>query len=200
LVKKGTIVSPFDLLFIGVFLATVVSLGRIMLAVRRRKYSRALTILLRLAVALGIYLGAVVLVSVVSDRRELHVGDRQCWDDWCLAVTQVRSQAGDGARSYELTFLISSRARRRAQRASDTQVYLLDDRSRRYDPTPDSAAVPFDVLLQPGEVVRITRLFQLPVDAREPVLVATHGGWFPGLFIIGEPGSLFHKPTVVRLE
>jgi hypothetical protein len=40
----------------------------------------------------------------------------------------------------------------------------------------------------------------VPVDARDPVLVATHGGWFPGLFTIGEPGSLFHKPTVVRLE
>jgi hypothetical protein len=33
----------------------------------------------------------------------------------------------------------------------------------------------------------------LPVDARDPVLVATDGGWFPGLFIIGEPGSLLPR-------
>jgi hypothetical protein len=192
--------TPFDLLFIGAFFATLVSLVLVALAVRRRTYARALASLRRLAIAVGLYLGVVVLVSVVSPRRELHVGDSQCWDDWCLAVTKVRPQTVNGTLSYELTLRISSRARRRAQRARDTQVYLMDDRGRCYDPVPDPAAVPFDVLLQPEETVSITRVFHLPVDARKPVLVATHGGWFPGLFIIGDPGSLFHKPKVVRLE
>src|SRR5262249_39246733 len=77
--------SPFALFFIGVVLATAVSLGWILIPISRRKYSRALSLLRRLAVALGVYLGIVVLVSVVSDRREVQVGDRQCWDDWCLA-------------------------------------------------------------------------------------------------------------------
>jgi hypothetical protein len=31
-------------------------------------------------------------------------------------------------------------------------------------------------------------------------IVASHGRGFPGLFIIGDPASLFHKRTVVRLE
>jgi hypothetical protein len=199
-ILKVHAMSPFDLLFIGVFFATLVSLVLIALAVWRRQYARALSRLRRLAIAVGVYLGGVVLVSVVSPRRELHVGDGQCWDDWCLAVTTVRSRAGDGTLTYELTFRISSRARRRAQRARDTQVYLTDDLGRRYDPVPDPAAVPFDVLLQPGEDVTVTRVFHLPSDARDPTLVATHGGWFPGLFIIGDTASLFHKPTIVRLE
>ena len=76
----------------------------------------------------------------------------------------------------------------------------MDDRSRCYDPVPDPTAVPFDVLLQPREAVTVTRVFELPADAHDPVLVMSHGDGFPGCLIIGDSGSLFHKRTVVRLE
>jgi hypothetical protein len=76
----------------------------------------------------------------------------------------------------------------------------MDGQGRRYDPVPDPDAIPFDALLQPQESMTTTREFDLPVDAQDPVLVATHGEGFPGWFIIGDSGSLFHKRTVVRLE
>jgi hypothetical protein len=76
----------------------------------------------------------------------------------------------------------------------------MDDLGRRYNSLPDSSAIPFDVLLQPYEAVTITRMFELPSDVHEPALVATHGGGFPAWFIIGDPESLFHRKTVVRLD
>jgi hypothetical protein len=192
--------SLFDLLFIAAFLATVVMIVLAVIAVLRRRLARAIAISTRLGIFAAVYIGIVIFVSLLSPRRVLHIGDDQCWDDWCLAVTNVRSQASGDGQSYDITLRISSRARGRAQRAIDAEVYLMDDRGRCYNAMPDPAAVPLDSLLQPQEAITVMRVFDLPADARDPVLVASHGGWFPGLFIIGDPVSLFHKRSVVRLE
>jgi hypothetical protein len=180
----------FDLLFIAIFLGTIVMLVLAGVAALRRRRAQAIAIVRRLGIFAGVYLGIVILVSLVSPRRELHVGDDQCWDDWCIAVTNVRRQTAEDAQTYEVTLRISSRARRRAQRALDAQVYLMDDRSRCYDPEPDPTAVPLDILVQPQEVVSVTRVFHMPADARDAVLVASHGRGFPGLFIIGDPAFM----------
>ena len=189
----------FDLLFIAVFFGTIVMLVLAGVAFLRRRRARAIAIMRRLGIFAGVYLGIVILVALVSPRRVLHVGDDQCWDDWCIAVTNVRRHTAEDAHTYEVTLRISSRARRRAQRALDAQVYLIDDRGRCYDPEPDPTAIPLDILLQPLEAVSVTRVFHVPADARDPALVASLGRGFPGLFIIGDPARLFHKRTVVRL-
>ncbi|HZV06683.1 MAG TPA: hypothetical protein VE999_16500 [Gemmataceae bacterium] len=190
----------FDLLFIVVFFAVIVMLVLAGVAALRGRRARAIAISRWLGIVAGLYLGIVILVSLISPRRELQVGDDQCWDDWCLTVTNVRRTPAENAIRYMVTIRISSCARRVAQRGRGTQVYLVDDRGRRYDPVPDPDAVPFDILLQPQEAVSTTRAFEIPADAHDPVLIATHGEGFPGWFIIGDTGSLFHKKTVVLLE
>jgi hypothetical protein len=75
----------------------------------------------------------------------------------------------------------------------------MDDAGRRYRPTPDPAAVPFDVRLRPHESIHTTRVFEVPAGVRDPALVLSHGGGFPSILIIGDSDSLFHEPTVVRL-
>jgi hypothetical protein len=189
-----------DLPFIAVFFAVVIMLVLAGVAALRGRRARAIALLRRLGLVAGVYLGIVILVSLVSPRRVLSIGDDQCSDDWYLAVINVRHQPAEDAQSYEVTLRVSSRARRRAQRERGVQVYLMDNCGRCYDPVSDPAAVPFDILLQPQETVSLTRVFRLPVDAHDSVLVVSHESWFPGLFIIGDSGSLFHKRTVVRLE
>ena len=105
--------TVFDLLFIVVFLASIFMLVLAGLAALRRRPVRARATLRRLGVMIGVYIGIVILVSLLSPRRVLHMGDAQCWDDWCIAVTDVRRLAAEGALSYEVTFRVSSRARRR---------------------------------------------------------------------------------------
>jgi hypothetical protein len=192
--------TVFDLLFIAVFVGTMVILVLAGLAAIRGRRARALAWLRRLGVMASVYLGIVILVSLVSPSRVLNLGEEQCSDDWCIAVTKARHQPVADAQLYEVSFRISSRARGRAQRERGVRVYLMDSRGRCYDPVLDQADVPFDRLLQPQEAVDIRRVFNLPVAAHDPVLVVSREGWFPGLFIIGDSGSLFHKRPVVRLE
>jgi len=190
----------FDLLFIAVFFATAISLSVAAYSALRGRRPRAIAILRWLGVYLGAYFGVLILVSLASPRRVVRVGENQCWDDWCIAVTDVRRQPASAVVSYVVTLRVSSRARRRAQRERGVQVYLTDDRGRRYEPALDNAAITFDVLLQPQEAINTTRVFETPIDSHDLVLVVSHGGGFPGCCIIGESGSLFHKSTVVRLN
>lgn len=142
------------------------------------------------------------LVSLLSPRRFVDVGDDQCSDDWCIAVTSAGRSPGDTGGAYDVTFRLSSRARRVAQRERFVVAYLRDARGRRYDPDSRAADVPFDVRLEPQQAVTATRRFRVPADAHDlGVIIAREGDIpLPRCCIIGDEGSLFHKKTVVRLE
>jgi hypothetical protein len=192
--------TVFDLLFCVVLLIAIGLLAAAGIAAARRRWARALKTLGFLGIFAGVYLGIVIIVSLLSPRQALKMGERQCWDEWCMGVADVeRKVIGSGLR-YIVTVRISSRARQRPQRGRGAYVYVLDESGRRYDPVPDDHAIPFDALLQPGKAIDIVRVFELPADAREPVLAVSHGGGFPGWCIIGDAASLFHKPIVVRLD
>jgi hypothetical protein len=100
-----------------------------------------------------------------------------------------------------LTLKVSSRAKRVSQREKGVNVLLIDSQGRRFSPAPDPSAVPFDVLLQPGEAVETKRSYTLPGDARDVGVVLAHKApyCFPGCFIIGDDGNPLHKRTIVPL-
>ena len=126
------------------------------------------------------------------------VGDPWCFDDWCLTVEKV--QHTDAI--YDVDLKISSVAKRATQRAKGAWIYLRDENDTHYEPVPDSAEVPLDVQLQPGESVAAKRSFQVPANVRELGLVTGHGGPPCGvmsLVVIGQGGCLFHKQTMIRL-
>jgi hypothetical protein len=128
----------------------------------------------------------------------MNLGELRCFDDWCISVEHADRQAS----TYAVTFKLSSQARRVSQREKDLHVYLTDSQGRRFDPAPDPSAIPFDVLLGPGESVETTRSFTLPGDERHVgVMVAHEGSYcFPGCFIIGDEVNPLHKRTIVRLR
>jgi len=194
-------VTFFDLLFLALVLAGGGALVAAALAVARGRRVTALIILRRLGLAAAAYLGLVVVVSLASPRRVVRIGDDQCSDDWCIAVTDVRRSSGPAGASYEVTFRLAGRARRVAQRERGVRVYLRDGRGRRYDPDPAVADVPFDVRLEPLQQVTTTRVFGMPADAPAVGLVVSWGGGipFPRCCIIGDEGSLLHKRTEVRI-
>lgn len=192
--------SLFDLLFILIFLSTILTVVAIaiLLICRRRVVARR--ILIAQAATVGLYLSVLIVVSLLSQRRVLKIGENQCFDDWCASVIDVHKQRSADRTSYRVTFRLSSRAKGRPQRALDAHVYLIDDSDRRYDPLPAGSAIPFDVLLKPQESVETTRVFEIPSSAANPAIVVSHGEGFPGWFIIGGSNSLFHQPTVTRIE
>lgn len=190
----------FDLLFIAVFFTTVTLLGIVVYSAIRGRRRKAIVTLRWLGIFLCAYFGILIIVSLVSPRRVLNMGDKQCWDDLCIAVTDVRKNPANNTNSYIVTFQLSSRARRRAQRELGLNAYLLDEHGHRFDPLPDNDAVPFDVLLQPQEAISTSRTFEVPADAQPIVLGVSHAGRFPGCCIIGETESFLHKRTVVKLD
>jgi hypothetical protein len=192
--------SPFDLLFIVLFLAAVFTLIAVAWFALRRRFDRARRILVRLLVCAGAYMAAVIAVSLIPPRRVVQAGDPQCFDDWCVSVGGFKRYPEGDRVAYSVDLRLSSRARRISQRENNLAVYLTDDRARRYDPAADVPSAPFNVLLRPQESVVVNRLFLVPGDATGLCIVITHQGGFPmGWFIIGYD-TWFRKPPITRLQ
>jgi hypothetical protein len=165
---------------------------------RRRAAGR---ILGRLGIAIAAYFGALLGVSLVSPARTLAVGQNDCSDDWCMAVTEAGPIRGPEGPAFQATFRLSSRAGRATQRELGVRVYLRDENGRRYDPEPSEDQPPFDVQLGPLQQVRTSRRFVVPAGARILDVVLTRAGLpFPGCCIIGDADSLLHRRTAVRLR
>jgi hypothetical protein len=191
----------FDLVFLVLFVTAGGGVVAAAVATLRGRRAASRRLLRRLGLSTAVYLGIVMVVSLASPQRFVHLGDDQCSDDWCIAVTNVRRTPTAPGVSYELTFRLSSRARRVAQRERGVRVYLRDAHGQRYDPDPAAGDVPFDVRLEPRQQVTTTRVFTVPADVQPVGLIVALGGGFPfpGCCIIGDEGSVLHKRTVVRL-
>jgi hypothetical protein len=190
--------TVFDLLFLASFLVSLIALFAAAYQAFRGRVPRAFSILGVWAVCTALYLGVSVAVAYTAPQRVIAAGTPWCFDDWCLTVKDVE-RAGTRC---NVNVLISSQAKRVTQRANGAWIYVRDENDKHYDPTPDPAQVPLDVLLQPGESIAAQRRFQVPANVHELGLVTGHGGPPCGvmsLVIIGQAGCLFHKQTMVRL-
>jgi hypothetical protein len=191
----------FDLLFVLVVLASVVSLLAVAIHALRGHRHQAARLLIKYSVCLALYLGVVAVVSLVSPQRVLPLGENRCSDDWCIAVEDVARSASSSGAEYVITFRMSSRARRVPQRENGVIVYVVDEKGRRYEAVAGPSD-PFNVLLQPGQAVTTKRRFNVSGHSgRLGVVVAREGSnSLPGRFIIADDASLFHKPTIVVLQ
>lgn len=209
----------FDLLFIVVVLATVITFAMAAIAGVRGRRQRAVSLLRRWVAAAAIYLGAVVVVSLLSPQRVLAIGEDWCSDDWCVAVNSVTLVPDLGPSDhpvrakgvfYVVRLQLSNHARGRSQRASSVAVHLLDGLGHRYGVSSEGQSA-FEALDGPTPALTSTipvrqslttvRVFDLPSDSRDVGLTIEHPvGVSPGLFVIGDQASLFHRSTVVRLH
>ncbi len=187
----------FDLLFIVLFLTSVVTLLTAAVAALRGRGRKALSILRTFGICLAIYLAIVVAVALASPQRVINIGEPHCFDDWCITVEHAEHHGAQ----LNVTFKVSSRALRVTQREKGVQVYLYGAGGRRIDPAPDPLAIPLDLRIGPGESFETLRTFTVPSDARDLGLVVAHEGsfCFPACFIIGDDGNPLHKKTIVPL-
>jgi hypothetical protein len=189
--------EPLFLVLVAITIGTLISAAVAALRGRRQRGGR---ILRRVGVGAALYFAVVIVVSIVSKPRLYRVGDPQCFDDWCITVTDSRSRSADAGVDVEVSLELLNRARRVPMGEKGTVVYLTDAQGRRFDPLPDPTGVRLDSILQPGESVIATRRFRLPVDARNVGLVYTHQGGFPIGWLIISEGGWFQKPPIVRLD
>ena len=192
------LMNVFEPLFLLLAFAAVVTFVTAVVAALCGRAGRAGRILLRLAAATGVYFAIVIVVSAVTPRREYRVGDTQCFDDWCIAVVDVR-RTGPPHEAVDVTLRLSNRARGRAMGEQGTVAYLVDAAGHRYDPRPIGAEPPLDTRIAAGGSVLTTRSFDVPSTAVDLGLVYTHEGGFPIGWLIISEGGWFQKPPIVRL-
>jgi hypothetical protein len=155
----------------------------------------------RVGIVWAVYMAVVIAVSAIRPRKVLAIGERRCFDDWCIGAEKVDHSDAANLTRYVVTLKVSSTARRVSQSENGIVVYMTDDQGRRFDPVQDRSAVGLNVRLGPEESVTTKRAFDLPPDARNPGLVIAHEGvGIPmGWLIIGDEGW-FRKPAIVRLS
>jgi hypothetical protein len=209
----------FDLLFIVVFLASVSVLLAAFVQILRRRARQALKMLSVFGLCLAAYVGVVVTVSLASPQRLVAAGQDRCFDDWCVAVDSAATfdTLGQGELAinangvfYVVTLRLSNHGRGRPQRASSAAVTLRDDDGRPYDVSTrgqrafeaeHGPAAPLTTTVSVGQPVVTVQVFDVPSSAHISGLTIQHPvGSGPGLFIIGDESSLFHKPTLSLLR
>ena len=191
----------FDLFFIVIVLASVATLAAVVASALRGRSRQAVKLSAILGVCLTLYLGVVVVVSLASPPRVLALGEDRCFDDWCIAIDDADRSEAPSRVEYTVTLRVSNRARRVSQRENGVVVYMMDERGRRFEAMADPSATPFNILLQPGQSITTPGTFDVSGASGQLSLVVAHEGItrFPGLFIIGDDSSMFHKPTIMRL-
>jgi hypothetical protein len=192
--------SVFDLLFLLLALAAVIALATAAVQAIRGRLGLAMHIVRRILIAAAGYLAIVAAVAWIGPRREYRVGERRCFDDWCIVVVGAHPRTTATGVTYQVSLELSNRGKGRAMGEKGTVVYLLDSLGRRFDPMPDRAALPFDTLLQPGESRTAERRFDVPSEARGFGLVYTHEGGFPIAWLVIGEGGWLQPPPIVRLD
>jgi len=161
---------------------------------------------------LGGYVGAyaVVLVAVaLTMPRDSRVpGERECFDDWCAAGVAAQPATGSDApcaaapdsRVWVATIEVSSDAKRVRQRALDAQAVLEDAGGREYGAcAPPLGRHALADQIGPGEAFTVMELFRIPAGAVPAGVVISHGA-FPGVLLIGDDQSLFHRRTLLAVS
>ncbi len=191
--------SVFEPIFILLALLFVGALGTAAVMAATGRFTRAGRVVRRVCIGTGVYMVTVAGASLVGSRTAVPIGEAQCFDDWCITVTEALRTPASNATTIDVRLTLSSRAKRTPMGETGTVAYLVDGTGRRFDPVPEGSAVPFSTVLQPGQSLVATRRFSVSNDATGVGFVYTHEGGIPiGWFIIGGTGW-FRAPPVVPL-
>jgi hypothetical protein len=111
--------------------------------------------------------GAVLLVTAMQPRTSaMKTALPYCDDDLCMTVVNVsQTPVRDGIRE-RFNVRLSSRANHGTRSAKGAEVYLADDRNRKFRLL-DTSPVPFDVDVDPGQSVDTALTFDVPSAARK---------------------------------
>ena len=146
-------------------------------------------------------------VSLAQPQRVVALGQEQCFDDLCFAVTKAekvppfvgQNQPADGSQLVRVTVTGRNRGRAKAQAESRLSAYLVDSQGRHWQEVPGLSGNRLTTRIAAGSQMISQPVFKVSGDAHGLGLVFTHGQWQPGVMVIGDSDSWWHKRTVVWL-
>lgn len=206
--------------------AGVVLLVAAVIAYRTRRRPLAMGCLAGFAGVVGLYLVALVGVSLASPRRvlEQHEVKRFCgfYLDCHLGVSVDEVQtaktiihgpfsAQPKGTFYIVTLRVSSNAVRATLEPWNLVARVVDEKGRRYGRNRDAeralfgreADRPLEERVAAGGAYTRRLVFDVPDDARTPALAVTEEGFPDALiegFLIGDEDSFLHRPTLLALS
>lgn len=147
------------------------------------------------------YLAAVVLVSLLTPRTIVSIGDGYCWDLWCMGVEQVNATPRGESTLYTANIRIFSDANRVPNsRAKDFLYVVVDEQGRRFPVFQDSSApAPLDVTVYPKQSVKTSLSFLAPAKSRNLYLTGDHVAMPWVYFYFGSHVNPFHRRTLLRI-
>ena len=149
------------------------------------------------------YLAVLMAFSLLQPQKTVAMGQDQCYDEMCFAVTGVEELPGflihDGSRLVRISVRITNHARGRTESEKLIRAYLVDGQGRRWEQSTGISGVPLTARIAAGDSVVSQPVFKVAKDANGLGLVFTHGWRQPGVLVIGASDSLLHRKTVVPL-
>ena len=193
-----------DLIAVLAVLASAATWLRVVYLLLRRRHEHAGRICLRWTVCAGVYLALSLAISALRPERSIGLGDRWCFDDWCVSVDHVTRSPANTDAVYTLELQTYNEARR-PQAVRYPWMFVRDQQGRRYEPQTPDWIVQVESRIPPQQSKRFSVTFRVPADARRLTFVTGHGSGTPCLLatsvlLIGEGGCLFQKYDSIRLE
>jgi hypothetical protein len=194
-----------------VFLFVVTAIVLVQSLVVRKQVRAKYTVLAMLIVA-GVYLGAMLVLSLSSHEKLLALGQEKhfCELDCHLAYSIVATRTAkqlDGSNQItaqgQFTIVtIKTRFDEKTISAgrgngwlypNSRGLTLIDEGGNRYAPA-SQTGTPLTAPLRPGESYTTDVAFDLPAKAKPTALLVNEGGWDTH-FVIGHENSPLHKKT-----
>jgi hypothetical protein len=147
---------------------------------------------------------AVSLLQRTPHEHPLGIGQEVCADAGCFAVDRVEKSTVDSSeRVYTLWWHLSSREKEAERRfpGKGLELYMFDERGRKFAISAADHQDPLDVALRAGETVRQVMRFHVPADASELFLTARYRPFTFQSLLPGDLSLLPRPPAkMIRIQ
>jgi hypothetical protein len=154
-----------------------------------------------IAAVWAIYLAVLVGVSLLQPQKFVATGKPQCYDEMCFTVLSFDEVPGyllNGTKLVRVKVNITNRGHK-AESESLIRAYLIDKQGKGWNEVPGLSGVRLTVRVPAGESIISEPVFKIDNNATPEGIVFTHGRWQPGLLVIGDSDSVFHRPSIAFL-
>jgi hypothetical protein len=149
-----------------------------------------------------LYLGGVIVGSLLAPEKIISVGDSYCWDLWCVGIQNVNAvrQGENTLYNAELSIFVDSISAQLVLMGQPKQFfYVIDDQGRRFPIVAYSQGSDSSVVVKPGESVKCSLTFLAPASARNLYMTGDIQAppWVRLYF--GSDLNPFHRRTLLRI-
>lgn len=191
-----------ELLLFGVAGWAGIGAVGVAISLRRGRRAEALKNAAWVATVAGAYLVLLLLVSVFQQQKLVRIGQDQCFDEMCFAVTGVDEVPGliSGLPDRVIRVQITVANRGRSPHAEKLLTACLTDaQGRTWQPLAGLSGNALTSRVTGGSQMVSQPMFRVAKGSTGLSLIFTHGNWQPGRLVVGDSESLAHRPTLVPL-